>query len=137
MANYYCSARTNRFKVTDVQAFKDDMSRFEVEVHDGSEPNQVCVLNNDPDGSGWPNYIYNEETDDYDGIDFFLEVAKHLQDDEVAVFQEAGAEKLRYIVGYSVAVNNAGKKVYVSIDDIYKKARKLTSRPDDITQAQY
>ena len=56
-------------------------------------------------------------------IDFYAELAKHLQNGWVAIVMEVGAEKLRYVTGYAVAVNHNGKCCDVSIDRIYQLAR--------------
>jgi len=45
-------------------------------------------------------------------------VADHLIDGEVAIFMECGAEKLRYIVGCAVAVNNKREYKVVNINSI-------------------
>lgn len=122
MANYYCSCRSNYFKVKDVEAFKKHMDCFSVNVHE--KEGQFCILGNDADGGGWPTYSYDEATENNDEVDFFKEVAEHLTDDSIAVFIEAGAEKLRYIVGYAVAVNSKGEEEFVSLNDIYEAAEK-------------
>jgi hypothetical protein len=41
-------------------------------------------------------------------LDLFGEVAGHLVEGSVAVFIEVGAEKLRYLTGWAVAVNSSG-----------------------------
>jgi hypothetical protein len=38
---------------------------------------------------------------------------------------ESGAEKLRFIGGLAVAVNNRGEQVGVSLEDIYERAKHL------------
>jgi hypothetical protein len=46
---------------------------------------------------------------------------------EVCIFQQVGAEKLRYLSGWAVAVNGAGERLQISIDDIYTLVRERWS----------
>jgi len=136
MANYYASCRTNYFKVKDVNAFQADIESIPgIDVIVGSE--SICILGDDPDGAGWPAWIHDEETGEDIEIDFFQEVAKHLADGEVAIFMEAGAEKLRYITGFALAINNKGEMETISLQNIYDLAKNLTDRPEDIESAEY
>ena len=41
--------------------------------------------------------------------------------DSVAVLQEVGHEKLRYLVGVALAVNADGEILKVSLDDLYPR----------------
>lgn len=43
----------------------------------------------------------------------------------MAVLEEVGAEKLRYLIGQALAVNHRGETISVSIDDIYKKIKQV------------
>lgn len=138
MANYYASCRTNYFKVKDPEAFKAVMDLVPgIEVH--QQEDVFCLLGNNDDGGGWPSAYHPSDDPDADLVELDLPtlVATHLADDQVAVFLEVGAEKLRYLVGYALAINNAGETRVVSIDDIYAKAGELTSRPEQISVAEY
>jgi len=57
-----------------------------------------------------------------DGLntDFYTEFSRHLEKDEVAILMEVGSEKLRYLVGFAMAINHEGDILQVSIRDIYK-----------------
>lgn len=133
MANYIASCRSNYFKVKDLAAFEEDMSQYEVTIVEKDD--LVGILGNDPDGGGWPSYVRNEETEDYDDVDFPLVVAAHLTEDSIAVFIEAGAEKLRYVCGNAVAFNHKGEAEYISLYNIYDKAeQRFGIRP---TPAEY
>lgn len=122
MANYYGSGRTNYFRPKSIHAFKAEMEKYDdITVVDGN-PGHVCLLVNDPDGyGGFPSWDHEKDEE----IDFFAIVAAHLADDEVAIFQHVGAEKLRYLSGYSLAVtnNDTGEPQYITIniDDIYTR----------------
>ena len=136
MANYYGTTRTNYFRVKDADAFNkwiEQFSGIEIIKKDGT----VGLLFDD----GMPTIRW--ETEDADGneqndveveIDFMDELAEHLADDEVAVLQEAGAEKMRYINGYAIAINNKKETKQINLDDIYALAKELGS---NITKAEY
>jgi len=132
MANYYSSARTNYFRIKDVDAFNAWVKEFEdndgVEVV--SKEDTFAILF---DGeSGVPN---SRKVDgDYEPLDFMDELSVHLADDEVAILHESGAEKLRYINGFAIAVNNKAERRTISLDDIYVHAKELGK---NVTLAQY
>ena len=137
MANYFGSARSNYFKVKSETAFLAAMNEVpDIEVHTGKD-GTVCVLVSGGDYGGWPTSTWNEDTDDIIEIDVPTIVSEHLADDEVAIFMEAGAEKLRYIVGYAVAINSKGEREEVSLYDIYELAAGLTDKPENIIPAEY
>ena len=132
MANYYSSARTNYFRVKDVDAFNAWVKEFE--DNDGVE----VVSKEDTFGflfdgeSGVPNSRF--VNGDYEPLDFMDELSEHLADDEVAILHEAGAEKLRYINGFAIAINNKAERRTISLDDIYVHAKELGK---NVTLAQY
>jgi hypothetical protein len=132
MANYCSSARTNYFRVKDVDAFnawaKEYEDNYRVEVVD-KEDTFAILFDSE---SGIP--TSREVDGDYDDIDFMDELSKHLADDEVAILHEAGAEKLRYINGFAIAINNKAERRVVSLDDIYTFAKELGK---NVTLAQY
>lgn len=68
-----------------------------------------------------PDYDAEKEEE----IDFPRELSKHLAEGDVAIIQEIGYEKMRYFVGYAVAVNSKGKTVTVSLNEIYEHAKNL------------
>ena len=126
MANYIATCRSNYFKVVDVGKFKAAIpSSIHVAVcADGT----VFLCGDDPDGGGWPTTIYNDETDEDDDFDLEEVIASHLQPDSWCVLQEVGAEKLRYLVGESIAFNkDLEQRFCVSISDIYKHLPEGTS----------
>lgn len=124
MANYIASARTNYFRVRDMKAFGDwAANRPSLDIHTG-ENGTVCILCNDDDGAGWPMGYYDEEADGYVEFDLHQEVASHLQPGEVAIFMEAGAEKLRYVCGYAFAVRSDGEVLRIALSDIYDLVKK-------------
>lgn len=140
MANYYESARTNYFRVKDEAAFKafmDTVPGCDV-VGSHTKPGMFCVLFTEEGVPSVRNLDEpNEFGEDYEEFDFMEELAPHLADGSIAVLTASGAEKLRYVSGYAVAIDNTGKTVAVNIDDIYGKAKKLFGENAEITQAHY
>jgi len=122
MANYYAKARSNYFKVKDKEKFEDFCNRLNVEMIEREDQvGFICTL--DPDCGSLPWSIYDETLDDHVEYDLLQGISEHLQEGEVAVLQEAGHEKFRYVTGVAFAVNWKGEVAYVNINDIYKKAQ--------------
>jgi hypothetical protein len=140
MANYYASARSNYFEVKDEEAFLAEMNKIPGIEVDGvtfsDDVKRFCILGDDADGAGWTSFYLDEDDNEVE-VDLPMVVADHLKDDEVAIFMEVGAEKLRYVIGYAVAVNNEGDIRTVSLDEIYNLGRELTDKPDNLTRAEY
>ena len=133
MANYESAARSNRFRVKDEQQFQAWVRQFG-NIQAEPEGDGVYVLL-ETDGAGWPFHRELEEpltrrtadghevTDWDEEIDFPVELSEHLADGEVAVLEEAGHEKLRYVAAHAVAVNHEGETLHVDLNDIYEKVR--------------
>lgn len=134
MANYYCSSRTNYFRVKDVAAFKAWAGKRGVEVYAKADrADCFCVLpGGSTDSGGFPSWDEDKEDD----FDFIEELARHLDEKSVAVIVEAGAEKLRYITAFAVAITATGKRVEVSLADIYGLAAKAFPGKE-VTRAEY
>jgi hypothetical protein len=119
MANWIGSARSNYVRVKDREMFlswAESLPDVEVVEQDG----RFALLANGDEGS-WPSFRNLEDPNEE--INLPAEMAAHLADDEVCVLQEVGADKLRYLSGWAVAVNGAGEILRVSIDDIYTLVR--------------
>ncbi|MBC2593537.1 hypothetical protein H5P28_04605 [Ruficoccus amylovorans] len=136
MADYYATTRSNYFGVKDEKAFLAWAESTELGVQRREDPDHgnLFMIYSDQEKGAWPNYVYNEEKDDFDEVEVIPELAKHLKDGHVAILLEIGSEKLRYLVGVASAVNCRGEQVYVDLDAIYKKAGKLG---DVVTRAEY
>lgn len=123
MANWYGTARSNYFRVKDADKFK-----AWVESIQGlgmwertNEPGLFGIYSDDGDSGGWPSW--RPDDPEYEEVDLVGELVEHLAEGEVAILMEAGAEKLRYISGYAIAVNHKGEQISVSLADIYQLAR--------------
>lgn len=156
MANWYGTARSNYFRVRDLDTFKAALAiNFgeSIEVSEGTDlPGSVCLL--EVDGDGWP-VCFEPCTDFTPGAAAGLcagcgcehpaggaprrelveeLIADHLVEGDVAVLLEVGAEKLRYLTGTAVAVNSRGEQVGLSLDEVYARAAHLGAT---ITTAHY
>ena len=127
MGTWIGVARTNYFRVKDVDAFKKELEGFPgvrvVEHKENGEETHFALFGEE---GYWPNWRYTSddvEAGEEEEIYFPSVIAAHLPNDEVAVFQVAGFEKERYVTGYAFAVNSKGEELYVSIDSIYEMAR--------------
>ena len=133
MANYYCSSRTNYFRVKDVTRFTAWATKLGLAIHPSENlPGQFTLFPRDSDSGAFP----NAEAESDDEIDFAAELAAHLHQDSVAVILETGAEKLRYLQGHAIAINASGETVEVSLDAIYALAlRRFPGK--EVTRAEY
>ncbi len=123
MANWHGSARSNYVRVKDREMFMDwAQSLPDVEVVE--EEGTFALLATSEDG-GWPSFRSRQDQEDQEdeAIDLAAEIADHLAPGEVCIFQQVGAEKLRYLSGSALAVNGAGETLQISIDDIYTLVR--------------
>ena len=137
MANYGGYARSNYFRVRNASAFLswvETLPGVVARKEDG--PERFVLLVEDGDDGGWPNWRYYEDMEDEEEIDLHAELAEHLAEGEVAILEEVGAEKLRYLVGYAVAVNHRGETLSVSIHEIYQKVREAGWN-NDVSTASY
>ncbi len=124
MANYIPASRSSYFQVKDAAAFAAFCKKWGVEmIRDGEHDELFGFLGDDE--AGIPSSYYDAEKDDYVDGNFIEELSEHLADGWVAIVREVGFEKLRYLVGYTVAVNSRGESIEVSLDDIYEAAKRL------------
>lgn len=116
MANYIAHCRSNYFHVQSPIEFSAWCDELNLEFIQDSEkgfalfPEESwpCTRETDNKDGGW------EETD----IDFLQELSEHLETDEVAIIQEIGYEKMRYLCGVSQAVNADGNVLTLCLSDM-------------------
>lgn len=128
MANYYATAISNTFQVKDLHKFVDELQAITTQIAiiiEDEANNKLCLHAASLDENGWPSYIYDEETNDDLEFDIAEFVSKHLVPGSVAVFMETGAEKTRYVNGYAVAINSEGNSIYITLNDIFERAKEL------------
>lgn len=126
MANWYGSSRSNYFRVKDEGAFREWVYEVGLEVLEGEGGLRGIAPSRMSDSGDWPTCasVESDDPDERDerDVDIANELSTHLAEGEVAVLLTIGAEKLRYLTGYAVAVNWKGEIVSVGLDDIYAKA---------------
>lgn len=80
-----------------------------------------------------------EDEDCYDcfvTFDLTVVIQQIVAEDHVAVIMEAGAEKLRYIVGVAAAISRDGI-VTINIEDIYEKAKEAFGKDKKMAYCHY
>ena len=137
MANYYGQARSSYFKVKDKEAFRAFLERFggAVEMIE-DDKGRVGFLA----GEGLPSEWVVADADgmeEHVEVDFVSELSGHLADNEVAVVMANGYEKMCYLVGYAIAINNKKERREIDLAQIYELAKQLTRKPKRITRAEY
>jgi len=113
MANFeFATVTDHTFKVKDPEAFEKELIGLGVSNGDWSKCYEGLVLERQEDGTYWLGGYNADFTIWRDGIDQEIDllpiIAKHIADDDYAVFMSAGSEKLRYVSGF-VAVVAKGK----------------------------
>lgn len=131
MANYTAVARSNYFQVKDLAAFREEARLYNLTVRDAIDPqrkaNGFVMIHPAQDGGcgGWPGFLWDDDLEEEVEFDLHSWVAGHLVKGQVAVLEEVGFEKLRYLVGVAVAVNSQGETRAVQLGDILEQARQL------------
>jgi hypothetical protein len=128
MANFYGQTRTNYFEVKDAELFIAELENYPVKVitQEKKEGGKLYgFLDDDADGSGEIWSIYNDETDEFDEIDWGHVFKRHLQDNWVAVIITTGYEKYRYFTGDATAYNNKGESKTLNLEHIYQLGKDL------------
>ncbi|MGB9879691.1 MAG: hypothetical protein ACPLRM_02905 [Anaerolineae bacterium] len=120
MADYVSLVRTNYFRVKDLERFKEFCRRYGLSPIDGPSGSVGFMLEGVNEGipSG-----YVDETGEYHEVDFFGELSRLLVEGQVAEVREIGNEKMRYLVGCTVAVHSNGERLEVNLNDIYRLAK--------------
>ena len=105
MANYMAVSRTNYFRVTDEERYKElfDMLTSEDDIEDFTKPGEDGIVRH---GFGCYGDIdcYDEENEDYDFDGWLNKLQEILPDDEAFILESSGYEKLRYVTGWVVVV---------------------------------
>ena len=145
--NYNEKARTNYFKVKDMDALQrfvriagayitagsggDDGIRERWEKDKGL---RVAIIASE----GIPPEGFDKDEDDDVEIDFAAAVCDFLADDEILILQGSGSEGMRYMTGWATAFNNKGETTMIDINDIYAKAAEFFKvQEGSITKCSY
>ena len=119
MAGFIGRARTNYVKVKDIEILKEELETvYGLEL---IEKEGLCKFN----FSGDTAELFNVDDEiDAEPIlfkDWFL---PHLDEKDICVVIEVGADSDQYFSGYAYAFNHLGDRTSIDINDIYQKAFK-------------
>ena len=142
MANYVGCVRTNYFRVKDMDAFKDIVSRIASE-----DKVSLFVNEENPELVGFGSLssimgIYPEKYDEDEDIDFCTdELAAELQkvvaEDDAIIMTEVGNEKLRYVSGGAYIITSREIQ-YLDLKSIATHtAREMLQNPTWNTEHNY
>ena len=136
MATYVPTARSNYFAVKDPAAFESFCSKWSLRLirkddREGQPTLFGFLVDSD---NGIPSTYWDPDKEDDVESDFIGELSSHLVDGWVAIVREIGYEKMRYLVGFTVAVNSAGERIDLNLDRIYDDAERLGKH---VTQCEY
>ena len=150
MANCNYTSRSNYFAVKDREelekcvSFYPGLKVFDELYTNGEDKGRVAIGSEDPDFSFYHRVTISNPiqvlparlaalvdidhcSDDVNETELpYIDewIWRLLKDGEVIILQEVGAEKLRYLIGSSMALNYEGKHINIDIDDIYEKVKK-------------
>lgn len=128
MANYTAIFRSNYFAVKDAEQFNEFCDEFKLEMITKSEGESTLHgFLNKGNEAGIPLTRLNNESGEWEGVDFLGLLAEHLMPDYVAVVMEIGSEGLRYLIGEAYAINSEGQSISLTLDEIYQRAAALGS----------
>lgn len=116
MADFEATSRSNYFAVKDAAAFASWCNRIGLHYEKHDKKDLYAVFGDYCDHGEWPDPV--EESGE-----FTDQLMEHLADGEICVLMQVGAEKLRYVAGFTVAFNNKGECVNLSLSEIYDRAR--------------
>lgn len=126
MANWYGTARSNYVFVDDIELLKEALAPFDVAVD--QDERGVMFSSRENEYGAFPNiaYIDSEEQEDEE-IEFSWKehVMPYVKEGEVLIIMEVGAEKHRYITGYSEAYVRKGQDIQclsINLNQIYEMA---------------
>lgn len=126
MADWNGFARTNFFPVVDIEGLKASLKPFDgdlfIEEHDKNKGH--FSLEGAGQYGGFPTSILDDDSKEI-SFDFAEHVMPFVRENFVVITMESGAEKLRYITGYSEAYVRKGSVVeqtILTLQDIYEKA---------------
>lgn len=139
MANYYGVGRTNYFRVTDEEIYKELFAGISAE-----DVIDISVSENGDDAVRHGFGIYgsldwtdrNDECPESD-LDYFIdEIQKILPEDDALIYMESGHEKLRYVTGYVLIITRECVEWIDLMDLAYSKAKALLGE-DFTTELEY
>ena len=131
MASYLCAIRTNYFRVTEEEKFKNLIDEFlsgscEVFTRTDVNSNKLVGFGSD-ENINWP----EDETGFVSGLQECL-----AEDDSIIVL-EVGHEKLRYLVGAATIITRSSIETIDLTSLAISKAAEMLGNPDYTTCCEY
>lgn len=125
--NYVGFGRTNYVQVKDPERFEHDMQLLGLRPLKKKTDGGVffALFPYSEDGS-LPSQDFRvdaPEDEDAPEFDCLTAIADYLADGQVLVFMQVGYGGSRYLTGEAFAIDNTGKQIQISLQDIYKQAR--------------
>ena len=136
MSTYYCTCRTNYFKVTNEARYQELTSDLTAEfpIHDFSKTSGNGEIIH---GFGCYGPIGYKSEPDHNFREFLMELQEILPENEAFLFFESGHEKLQYVVGECTVVTRKDIS-RITIEECAKSlARKLLRNPNYETTTMY
>ena len=124
MANYMAVTRTNYFRVTDEDRYKElfEMLISEDDIQDFIKRTEDGVILHGFGCYGDVEY-YDDDADEYDFDEWLSKLQEIIPDDEAFILESSGYEKLRYVTGWVVVVTRK-EIASISCDSWAKKKAK-------------
>ena len=129
MANYYEMPRTNYFKITDSDKFKEiceeitSESGVEFDVTEKDEKLYGCI-------SSESIIMLNDEDESANIERFYEKLQTVLEEDDAIIFTSIGHEKLRYLVGMITVITKDDIQ-YINLEDkAMELARTMLKNPE-------
>lgn len=132
MADYQGAARSNFFRVKDLNGLRASAERFGLVVQGHpAQPDYVMLYPTSDDG-GWPSWqVEGEETGNDVAFDPIEHICPYLAEGQVVILIEAGAEKLNYVSGWAGAYTWDGRHIKLALLDIYERVVTELRIPED------
>jgi hypothetical protein len=131
MTTYFSITHSNYFRVGNHEKFTRwcEKRGIEYKIHNHNELGNCYAISAADENMGWP--FYDDDTDD--DIDLYAELARHLDDRDVAILFEVGFEGSRYLRGFARAIHPDGRILCLDLPDIYERARESFGTGINIT----
>lgn len=131
MASYVCAIRTNYFRVTEEEKFRNLIDEFlsgscEVFTRTDVNSNKLVGFGSD-ENINWPE----------DETGFFSGLQECLAEDDSIIVLEVGHEKLRYFVGAATIITRSSIETIDLTSLAISKAAEMFGNPDYTTCCEY
>ena len=126
MANWHGTSRTNYVYVDDIDLLKETLAPFDITIDVSNDG--VMFSSRESDSGSFPSFVYVQHDDQEDKelvFDWKEHVMPYVKEGEVLIVMSVGAEKYRYVTGYSEAYVRKGtdiQSIGLDIGEIYELA---------------